>query len=90
MNKGLSAWTFEPKHGTAVASQASRDLEELDILATQHRSYTICIIVCDAFAIESSGLAIPTRRSIAEQVELRIEHTSGVTIPVRTTSTASS
>ena len=43
-------------------SQASRDLEGLDILATQQRSYTIYTIVCDAFAIEKSGLADSDKR----------------------------
>lgn len=71
-------------------SQASRDLEELDISATQHRSYTLCTIVCDAFSIGSFGLAIRTRRSIAKWIEFRIEHTLDVTIPVRATSAASS
>jgi hypothetical protein len=66
LSKGLSATTFGPKHGTAGVSQASRSLEELGISATQHRSYTPCTIVCDAYAIESSDLAIGTRRSVAK------------------------
>lgn len=56
MNKDLPATTIGPKDGRAVPSQASRDLEELDTLATQHKNYTFCTIVCDAFAIERSGL----------------------------------
>lgn len=56
MNKDVPATTIEPKDGRAVLSQASRDLEELDILATQHKNYRFCTIVCDAFAIEDSGL----------------------------------
>lgn len=56
MNKDLPATTIGPKDERAVLSQASRDLEELDILATQHKNYTICTIVCDEFAIDSSGL----------------------------------
>jgi hypothetical protein len=56
MNKDLPATTIGPKDGRAVLSRASRDFEELDILATQHKNYTICTIVCDAFSIESSGL----------------------------------
>ena len=46
-----------PKHGIAVVSQASRDPEGRDILVTQHRSYMICTIVYDAFAIGKPGLA---------------------------------
>ena len=56
MNKDLPATTIGPKDGRAILSQASRDLEELEILATQHKNYTLCTIVCDAFAIERSGL----------------------------------
>lgn len=48
--------TIGLKDGRAVLSQASRDLEELDILATQHKNYTFCTIVCDAIAIENFGL----------------------------------
>lgn len=56
MNKDLLAMTIGLKDGRAVLSQASRDLEELDILATQHKNYTFCTIVCDAIAIENFGL----------------------------------
>jgi hypothetical protein len=56
MNKDLPATTIGPKDGKAVLSQVSRDPEELDMLATQHKNYTLCTIVCDAFAIENSGL----------------------------------
>ena len=56
LNKDLPATTIGPKDGRAVLSQASRDLEELDIWAMQHKNYMLCTIVCDAFAIESSGL----------------------------------
>ena len=62
MNTDLLAATYGPKHETAIESQASGSLEEFDILVMQHGSYMLCIIVYDAFSIESSGL--PIRREI--------------------------